>query len=164
MGKWLLLILLVLRVLTGGYYAYWVAREAKSEGVRRESRLISATDNLQPPDELVTGYDPSVSVGLFGVTMVDPAGDRTELMYRWPKNREGQRVSSTIACQNYPIYVFEPSSKMPRIVSNQSLIKIMAETAPERMLLQAKCGDSVCTKIVDECQLTIKEARQENAE
>lgn len=164
--KVLAITLSVVLMLVGGYYAYWVIRAERSEAVLKDIERAGGAGqaNLRPPADLNTAYDPSVNSGVFGINSWEAETGEAELIYKWPETRVGQSMRSEIVCQDYPIKVMDPGATVPRLVTRQGLLKVMDETPADRLLLVGRCNDVNCTRIVGDCQLTIKEARRENGE
>jgi hypothetical protein len=82
----------------------------------------------------------------------------------WPKERAGEWVETEMACVGLANTVFGQGATVPRLVSNAGLVRVMAETPAHLQLLQGRCDDRECSRIVGECSLTIKVEAQGDVE
>jgi len=153
--KWLMVVGVVLLLAWAGYYYYWTIRHVESEQILIKTRQSDTKESLSPPVELSAEYDPSLNVAVFRVMEVEPVGGKVMLKYLWPNERAGEDISTVIFCPTWGSKIFDQGSNIPRYVTNATLLGVMAETPPERLLLQGRCADTDCSMINQDCQLTI---------
>lgn len=116
---------------------------------------------MTPPEELSSGFDPSINTGVYKVISVSVDEAKVELMYEWPleQKQKQNKIAPIISCPTWDNKIFEMGARTPRYVSTDKMLQVMQATPTDQLLFMGLCSDRECQKIERGCTLRITQQK-----
>jgi hypothetical protein len=158
--KWAVVVVIAVPMLAySSYFIYWYAKSVIGERTTTNDAIANEAVKMTPPDELGSGFDPSINTGVYKVTRVWIDEAKVELAYEWPPEQKQNKITPVISCPTWDNKIFDLGARTPRYVSTQKMLEVMQTTPTDQLLFMGLCSDRECQKIERGCTLRITQQK-----